>query len=375
MIVFLTLLYVALLFILIRAKILPDTKATWATTGVWIVVLFIFLFIPMQWGAPSGPVRILTRVVQIVPNVGGQVIEVTAQPNTQMKKGDVLFRIDPVPFQHALDLAQANLVRVKAQSQQDEEGLKSAQASLRQASARQTLAQARHDDDKKLVESGAYSENRLDARLSELDQAIAAVDSANAAVTQAETELGAVMADGKIAKVAEAETRLEQAQWNLDQTVIRAPMDGYVTNMALAAGQRVATLPLAPAMAFVDTSDFGPVAQIHQIYVRHIKPGQHVEIAMKTHPGKLIFGTVQSVVPAVSGGQVQVSGNIASPVEVAPEPFIVRLNVDNVDDDVFMQPGSVGTVAIYTERVGATHVIRKVMIRMTAILNYLNPAL
>ncbi|AXI45392.1 hypothetical protein C1J03_04670 [Sulfitobacter sp. SK012] len=375
MIVFLTLIYVAVLFVLIRAKVLPDTKATWATTGGWIVLLLIFLFIPMQWGAPSGPVRIMTRVVQIVPNVAGQVVEVVANPNVSMKKGDVLFRIDPVPFQQSVDIAEANLVRVQAQSVQDLEALKTAQASLRQATAQKDLAQSRYDDDKKLVESGTYSENRLDRRTSDLDQASAAVDSARASVTRAEAELGAVMPSGKVAKLAEAETSLDQALWNLDQTIVRAPGDGYVTNMALSVGQRAVSLPFAPAMAFVDTAESGPVAQIHQIYLRHIKHGQQVEIALKTQPGKLIFGTVDRVIPAVSGGQAQVSGSIAAAVNVTSEPFLIRINSNNPDDAVFMVPGAVGTVAIYTEKVGATHVIRKVMMRMTAILNYLNPAL
>ena len=375
MIVFLTLIYVAVLFVLIRAKILPDTKATWATTGIWMVLLLIFILIPMQWGAPSGPVRIMTRVVQIVPNVAGQVVEIVAKPNTPMKKGDVLFRIDPIPFKQAVDIAKANLVRVQAQSKQDLDALQTAQASLRQATAQKNLAQLRYNDDKKLVDAGTYSQNRLDRRISDLDQASGAVDSSNASVTRAETELGAVMPDGQSAKVAEAATTLEQALWNLDQTIVRAPGNGYATNLALSVGQRVVTLPFAPAMAFVDTAESGPVAQIHQIYLRHIKPGQKVEIAMKTRPGKLIFGTVDRVIPAVSGGQAQVSGSIAAAMQISPEPFLVRINTDEPEDVLLMEPGSVGTVAIYTESVGATHVIRKVMIRMTAILNYLNPAL
>nr|WP_319947261.1 HlyD family secretion protein [uncultured Shimia sp.] len=375
MIVFLTLIYVAVLFVLIKAKILPDTKVVWSTTGIWMVLLLIFLFIPMQWGAPSGPVRVLTRVVQIVPNVAGQVISVDITPNTPLKKGDVLFRIDPLPFQQAVDLAEANVVRTRALAEKDTEALNTAQANLSQAVARETLAQSRYDDDKKLVESEVYAENRLERRQSDLDQAAAGVRSARASVRDAQTELGALMPDGRPAKVAEAETKLAQAQWNLDQATVRAPSDGYVTNLALTVGQRVVSLPFAPAMAFVDTSEVKPVAQIQQIYLRHISPGQSVEIAMKTRPGKLIFGTVESIVPSVSTGQAIVSGSIASAVQISPEPFLVRINITNPEDDAFMAPGTVGSVAIYTESVGATHVIRKVMMRMTAILNYLNPML
>ncbi|MEQ9694018.1 biotin/lipoyl-binding protein [Shimia sp. SDUM112013] len=375
MIIFLTLIYVAILYALIKAKVLPDSKVTWASTGGWILLLLIFLFVPMQWGAPSGPVQIMTRVVSVVPNVAGQVVEVAAEPNVPVKEGDVLFRIDPEPFRRAVDLAAAGLVRVQAQAKQDQDTLQTAQASLQQAQAQATLAQSRYDDDKQLVESGVYSENRLERRQSDLDQANAAVVSAQAAVRKAEAELGAVMPDGKVAKVAEAEARLEQAEWELDQTIVRAPGDGYVTNLALAVGQRVVSLPLAPSMAFVDTSESTAVAQIHQIYLRHVTPGQPVEVAMKTRPGEIIPAVVDQIIPAASGGQAQVSGNIGAARQVGAEPFLVRLAPVDPEDAMALRPGAVGTVAIYTESAGATHVIRKVMMRMTAIMNYLNPML
>ena len=89
----------------------------------------------------------------------------------------------------------------------------------------------------------------------------------------------------------------------------------------------------------------------------------------------ILLARIDRVIPAVSSGQAQVSGSIGAAVEVAPEPLLVRINVDDPEDATFMEPGSVGTVAIYTESVGATHVIRKVMMRMSAIINYINPAL
>jgi multidrug resistance efflux pump len=115
------------------------------------------------------------------------------------------------------------------------------------------------------------------------------------------------------------------------------------------------------------------VAQIHQIHLRHIEIGQAVEVAMKTVPGTLILGTVEGLVPAISGGQAQVSCTIAaSAINVSPEPFLVRITID--DSDAYpLQPGAVGLAAIYTDNSSATHMIRKVMMRMTAITNYLIP--
>ncbi|MEP2715134.1 HlyD family secretion protein [Pseudophaeobacter sp.] len=356
-------------------KIVPNTKGVWLTVILYDAVLFIFLFIPMQWGAPTGPVRMMTRTVQIIPNVSGQVIDIPVEANTPLNQGDLLFQIDPEPFQQAVDLAAASLVRVKAQTRQDLESLDSAKAQLRQAQAQRVLAQSRFDDDSKLVESGTISENRLELRTANLDAAIGTVEAASAAVRRLEVEIGAVTEEGVIAKVAEAQTRLEQAQWNLEQTSVRAPGEGYVTNLALAEGQRVTNLPFMPAMAFVDTSERLPLAEIHQIYLRHVRPGQEVEIAIKTQPGRLITGTVDRIVPAVSRGQALNTGSIAASGNIVAEPFLVRLNLDAPEELGVLPPGAVGAVAIYTESVTSTHVIRRVMIRMTSIINYLNPAL
>ncbi|WP_299354262.1 biotin/lipoyl-binding protein [uncultured Shimia sp.] len=375
MIIVLTLPYVALLYLLMRAKIIPNSPAVWGSVLGWITLLLIFLFIPMQWGAPSGSTAVLTRVVQVVPNVSGQVIEVSVEANEPLSKGDVLFRIDPDPFQQAVDMSEASLVRVKTQSKQDLEALEDARASLRQAEAALELAQSRYDDDKKLVEAEVYSENRLERRQSDLDQATAVVDSAKSAVSRAAAEVGAVMEDGTTAKVAEAQAALEQAVWNLEQTVVRAPSEGYVTNLALAVGQRAVNLPIAPSMAFVDTSEEVLVAQINQVHLRHIEPGQSFELAMKKRPGQIFTGTVEIVVPAMSGGQAQVSGTVAGASQIVAEPFAVRLQLDDAEAMADLGPGSVGTVAIYTNSVAATHIIRRVMIRIEAIMNYVNPAL
>ncbi len=375
MIVFMTLAYVALLFILIKVKVLPNTKATWLTTVVWVVVLFIFLFIPMQWGAPSGPVRVMTRVVQILPNVSGEVVNVPVEANVPVSKGEVLFEIDPEPYEIAVALAKASLARVEAQAIQDQANLEASIAQLVQAKARQALAKRLYDDDAQLVKSGTISEQRLEQRQAELDAAQGAVDQARAAVSRSETELSAVTEDGTVAKVAEAQSKLRQAEWNLREATVTAPSDGFVTNLGLAAGQRVTNLPLAPSMAFVDTTEKGVVAEVHQIYRRYIEVGQPVEIAFKTHPGTIVTGTVERLLNITSQGQAVLSGNVATAGQTRADPFLIRIRLDDPEVASTLPAGAVGTFAIYTSSVTPTHVIRKVMIRMSSIVNYIKAPL
>ena len=105
------------------------------------------------------------------------------------------------------------------------------------------------------------------------------------------------------AEVKQLKAQLAAAKWNLDKTIVRAPADGYVTNLALRKGARVSSLPLAPVMAFIDTSDTLVGAEIAQIYARYIEPGQKAEVTFKLYPGRIFTGRVETVLQAISTGQ------------------------------------------------------------------------
>jgi RND family efflux transporter MFP subunit len=313
MILFLVLIYVGLLFLLIKTGKIPNSSTTWLTVLPYIVLLLVALFIPMQWGAPAGRANVVTTSIAIVPNVVGEVIEVSVKPNVPIKKDDVLFRIDPTPYQAALDVLKAQL----------------------------RLAETRFEQTKQLVAQDAGS-------VYELQSYEAQIDGLNA--------------------------QIDLAEYNLRETTVRAPADGYVTNLVLRPGARVASLPLAPAMAFIDTSEIAIVAQINQIYTRYIEPGQAAEVTFKTIPGKVFPAKVIYLVPIIVQGQAFVSGSAIQPKSAVAGPFTVRLQLDDSELEAKLKPGALADVAIYTPRTKAAHLIRRVMIRMTAILNYVNPA-
>ena len=229
-----------------------------------------------------------------------------------LKPGDVLFRIDPVPYE-----AQVHAI----------------EAQLKLSATR--LAQMTQ-----LFERDSGRGFDVEQRQSEVDQ---------------------------------LKAQLESAKWNLDKTVVRAPADGYATNIGLRKGARVANLPLAPVMAFIDTSDTIIGAEIAQINARYIQPGQPVEATFKFRPGKIYSGKVESILQAVATGQVQASGLAVTPKDVVSLPFVVRIRLDDADFARSLPAGSTGDAAIFTERVKVAHVIRKVLLRQLAILNYVNP--
>ncbi len=95
--------YLVILFILVKTKIVPF-NLFWKCSPLIVLLLLMFgLFIPMGWGAPQGAALVVRNSVQIVPNVAGEVTEVPVEPNKPLKAGDVLFKIDPVPYQAQVD--------------------------------------------------------------------------------------------------------------------------------------------------------------------------------------------------------------------------------------------------------------------------------
>ena len=312
MIAFLTLCYVGLLAVLVWLKILPNKLWTWLSAVAWVVLLFVVLFIPMQWGAPAGSARILTYTVQIIPNVAGPVLEVPVEANRPIKKGDVLFTIDPTTYEAALEATQAQLDFQEVRLQQYE----------------------------KLASTAAGTRFQ--------------VEETAALVKQLTAEL-------------------EGAEWNLNETTVRAPADGYVTYLALRPGQRVVTLPFQPAMTFVDTSRKIIGVQIQQIHQRYIKRGQEVEMAFKTQPGRIYTGKVKAIIQVTHESQAVISGTVPTAQPIQAEPFFVRVQLDDREAAKDLPAGTAGTAAIYTKSAAMTHIIRKVMIRMESYMNYIIP--
>lgn len=312
MIVFLFNVYLLILFLLVYFKIVPFNLFWKVSPLIVMLVLMAGLFIPMGWGAPSGPVLVGRHSVQIVPDVAGEVLEVPVQPNTPLKAGDVLFRIDPTTYQAQVDALTAQL----------------------------KFAELRREQMTQLQRGDAGRAFDVQQRESEVEQLKAQLDS---------------------------------AKWNLEKTVVRAPAEGYVTNLALRTGARVSALSLAPVMAFIDTSEAIIATEIAQINARYIEPGQPVEITFKYLPGHIFTGRVNAVLQAVATGQVQPSGMAVAPKDVQSAPFVIRLTLDDAELAKRLPAGSTGEAAIFTEHVKVAHVIRRVMLRMTAILNYINP--
>ncbi|MDF1743067.1 MAG: HlyD family efflux transporter periplasmic adaptor subunit [Gimesia sp.] len=435
MIVFLTLCYCLLVAILYKLKIIKMTTGWKLSPLVFMVVCIIFLIFPMQWGAPSGNVNVFRFIVEVVPNVTGQVVEIPARPLEPMKKGDVLFQIDPQPFQDdvkrleaALKEAQqiakslpAALSSAKAEVEQSRAAvleakqkvevmrveLEAANVSVAKYEAQYALSQANFDRTTKLFAKSAVTQSQLDTEQRNLDAAKANLDTekakreqtqikydsriggVNTIVIQAQEDL--IMAQAKEAKaqfavestingentaVAQIHQQLNTAKLKLDWTTVRAPADGYVMQLSLREGQRVTALPMRSWMAYVEKERTRVIVGIRQYQLRHIQPGQSAEIAFKLYPGRTISAKVEAVLNMNATGQIQASGVLEDSDATAREQqdYGVVLVLDDPQIDVAKLPGgAIGSAAIYTEHSKMTHVIRRVELRMNSWMNYILP--
>ena len=302
--------YIAILALFVWLKVIPFNMF-WKISPVVVLLALLFgLFIPMGWGAPSGPVALIRNSVQIIPSVSGEVIDIPATANVPLRAGDVLFRIDPTTY--------------KAQVEAIDAQLKFAELRLSQMSELYARDAGRRFD--------------VEQRQSEVDQ---------------------------------LKAQLDGAKWNLEKTTVVAPADGYVTNLTLRKGARVTGQ--SPVMAFIDTSEVLLGAEIAQVDARYIETGQKAEVTFKTFPGQVYTGRVETVLQAIATGQAAVSGLAVTPSEIQSAPFVVRIKLDDSALAARLPAGSTGVAAIFTDHVKASHVIRQVLLRQIAITNFVNP--
>jgi multidrug resistance efflux pump len=298
-----------------------------------------------------------------------------------------------------VNVLEAQLVNAQAGQRELKESAKGAAAKIaetrgaieqaasrtREVQAKLALARKRAEQYRELVKTGAgnrFDLERAETDVTELEGQLAAARSAE---VQARASEGQAMSSerqigqklganvkGEFAQVAQIRAQLDNAKWLLDQTTTVSPCDCYVVNLQLRPGGFVAGLPVNPVMTLVE-ADGQVVALYHQNELHKVKPGNEVEFALKTLPGRIIKGKVDSVVWAQGQGQLLPSGTIpvSGVVAMPPGRYAVKFNIADRDKQLFLAAGAAGDAAIYTDGFGAIHIIRKVILRVGSYLNYL----
>ena len=359
--------------IFIKFKWLPWNTTSQVTVAIIPIVALTALILVLNVVAPSSAdVRVFKYTVPIVSQVRGRVTEVPVEEgNRLVKKGDVLFRVDPTPYQLTVNSLKAQLVGAEGSNEQMREQLKSAIGATAALRTRIDLARKRVQQNRELAETGAG--NRFDLEQAETNlrdlEAQLATSIANEA--QVRAQLAAVVG-GDISSVAKIKADLANAEWELEQTTVVSPCDCYVINLALRPGAFVAGMPFNPVMTLVE-AEGQVVALFNQNELHKIEPGNYAEFSLKTNPGRIVRAKVDSVIWAQGMGQMQQSGTLPMTGVLAAPPnrFAVKFDIDERDREVMMAAGAAGHAAVYTESAKAIHILRMVILRVGAYTDYL----
>ena len=385
--------------IFFKFKWLPWNTTSQVITITIPIVGMTVLILLLNVAAPSSnDVRVIKYVVNMSSDQRGRILEV-ADGNKPLRKGDVLYRVDPTPYKLQVAALEAQLANTVGSSRELEEQLAGAAAQVSQSTAAieqatQRVSQAKADLDlatkrveqnRELVAKGAGNRFDLEQAETNFRNAQSALDSARSAEAQSRSAQGQAFAaerqirqrmgaksNGEWAQIAQIRAELEKARYELTQTVVYAPANGTPVNVQLRPGALVTVLANMPALTFVE-DEFTVVALYHQNELHQVKAGDEAEIVLETLPGEIIKAKVDSIIWAQGQGQSSVSGTLPQ-TGVAPPPpgrFPVKLTVDPKYRDVFFAAGARGNAAIYTQRMEAIQILRKVLLRIDTKINYL----
>ncbi|MDG9925349.1 MULTISPECIES: HlyD family secretion protein [unclassified Pseudomonas] len=309
--------YTAICVAVFKIFRIPLNKWSVPTAALGGVVLIGTLIFLMNYNHPYSEVsRMYFVSTPVIPVVSGRVIEVPVQANQVLKKGDVLFRLDPIPFENKLKSLKAQMVSARADKFRASE----------------------------LVKRNVGNRRDLDITTARVD---------------------------------DLQGQINIAQYELDNTVVRAPSSGFVTHVSLRPGMYAAKLPLRPTMVFVPDESHYFIAWMRQNSQLRLTVGDEAEVAFDGVPGKVFSGKVKTVVGVIAEGQVQPSGNLVGFTGSPPPGRVpVRIEIDDPDFEQYralVPGGAYGQAALYSQHFHHVAVMRKILLRMAAWMNYIFP--
>ena len=356
-----------------------DQKYLW-TGAIVLVAILIALF--KYWNYVVNPWtrdgQVRAKVVQITPRVSGRIVELAVKDNQFVKKGELLFQIDPRTYKASLEQAQAQYDKTKDSYYAQEKNVEAAEAQVEVMRTRVTQAntkikeldaeivknKAELERQKELLPKKATSQKSLDRARANYDVSVQKRNGAEANVAEAEANLietEANLAEAKAnlgalgdanASVREAKAAVEEAELNLEFTTVIAPADGYITNLNLWLGSQAVTNQ--PAMAFVDINSFWIHGFFKENTIEHMRKGNKAIVTLMSYPNSPLEGYVDSL----GWGIAQQDGSTGADLlpNVSPtfewirlaQRIPVRIHLEKIPDDVQLRVGTTASVLVMT---------------------------
>jgi RND family efflux transporter MFP subunit len=259
-----------------------DTGTVTVILGMLLCTVFVGL---LSYLVPTGRVTVISRVVEVTPNVSGQITEISVPPNQLVKSGTILFRIDPTPYE-----AQVRTIEAQLKFQM--------------------------------------------LRLSQMQQ------------LQASSSGRAFDVEQRQAEVDQLQAQLDKARYDLDQTIILAPADGYVGTLTLNKGDRATSSKSVMSFILADATRL--VGIFSQNGFQTIKPGARVQFALSNNPGHLYTSTIAETASGIGEGQIASSGTLTRVTSLpmtTEYPAVIERPKDI--EAAALRPGMSGTATVY----------------------------
>ncbi|WP_434355626.1 HlyD family secretion protein [Parasalinivibrio latis] len=364
--------YAAVCITIFKIFNIPLNKWTVPTAVLGGIVLIGTLILVMNYNHPFTQVGSqVYSSTPIVSGVRGRVIDVPVEPNTPLVEGDVLFRIDPTPYEAEVAKLEAKIKEASQAALGLEFDYQEAIAAREKAIADRDKAKREYDRYQQGYDRGAFTEQQLDSRRQTFKAAEAIVKSTTARLESTQAALDSEIG-GTNTTVAQMIEDLRKAEFDLEQTVVRAPTDGFVTQVALRPGVMAVPLPLSPVMTFIHTEQIFYVGAFRQNSLQRLQPGFDAEFIFKALPGKVFKGSVVEVLPAIGESQFQARGSLQGTTSLLSSGRVFVKLIVSDDLTVFNLPlGTAVEVAVYSDSFAHVSVMRKVLIRMKSWQNYL----
>lgn len=343
-----------------KFKLLPWNAVSKTISLVLGVIILSGFLVGLQGVTPSSTQAVITgHVTEIAPQVSGRVVEVPVEPNVELDPGTVLYRIDPLPYQYRVDQLKAQLADTEAAVAQLKESYDAARAQTAATRAQLELTTLRLGQQQQLVAVGAGSRFELEQYESQEEQLTSQLEANKANEQAAYVALTSSVGDTQ-SRVAGVLAQLESAQYDLENTEVKAPGPGLVTILVLRPGMQAS--PSRSIATFVYTDRIFISGLFAQKALRAVKVGDTVKVSFPAVPGRLFEAEVARIGSAVGEGQFVASGQLAKTSEQrTTRVYPVLVSIPEEFPPELRKVGLSASATIYTEKAGVVGIVATIL--------------
>ncbi|WP_282151019.1 HlyD family secretion protein [Ruegeria atlantica] len=348
----------------------------WGIVSFWVGAHLLLIFlVALRFFQPfSIDSHVVRSTIQIVPRLTEPTLltEVLVEPNTEVTKGDPLYRFDDTVFALEVEEATAQLVAAEQNAKILEQDVIAAGEAIERANAQLAYAQTQQARYENLVPAGGARQDELDRWNEQVTEDQAQVKEATANLEKAQLALDSQI-DGVNTGILQAQAQLDKAQYFLDNTTIYAPEDGMIVSQQARPGLVVGDIRLGAIASFVTKDNPYILATYRQQNLKFVEVGQPVEVALDLYPGEILTGKVEAIWWATRQGQYLPSGRLPGfELPKLPGRIAVQISVDIPDGHTFPAGGH-AAVAIYTGQGKSFEFLRRINIRLYSFANFIRP--